>query len=239
MPRQLALPLRLEDHATFETLVDGDNGAALAHVHVLVRAGAAGVVWLWGPSGCGKSHVLQAACREADRAGKRTMYLPLGACLELGPTLLGGLDALGFLALDQIEHAAGRPEWESALFEVLNGFQFGGSSLVIAADRAPSALEFALPDLASRAAGAAVYRLHSLDEHDQLRALGLHARRRGLTLTAGAARFLQSRVPRDMKALCAWLARLDAASLAAGRRITIPFIRDTLETAGRGSGTGT
>ena len=230
---QLALPLRLEEHAAFDTLVDGGNGAAFAHARALATAAAGGdVLWLWGGPGCGKSHVLQAACREADRAGKRAMYLPLGAGPDVGPQLLGGLDALDFLALDGLEDVAGRLEWEAGLFGVLDAFQGRERSLLMAAEKAPAAVGFALPDLASRAAGALVYRLHGLGERDQLRALTLHARRRGIELDEAAGRFLQSRVPRDMPALCAWLRRLDAESLAAKRRITIPFIRESLEADG-------
>lgn len=225
---QLALPLRLDAHADFETLVDGVNGAVFAHVRTLTEAERGEVLWLWGARGSGKSHVLQAACRAADRAGKRAMYLPLGAGLELSPGSLAGLDTLDFLALDQLECVAGSADWEAGLFAVLNGFQSRERTLLMAADNTPSALAFALPDLASRAAGAVVYRVHSLDEDGQLRALTSHARHRGLVLEPSAARFLQSRVPRDMPALCGWLARLDAASLAAKRRITVPFIREAL-----------
>ena len=233
---QLALPLRLEEHAAFDSLVDGHNGAAFAHVRTLARAPAGGdLLWLWGARGCGKSHVLQAACREADRAGKRAMYLPFGDSPDVGPELLAGLDALDFLALDGLEDVAGRPEWEAGLFRVLNAFQSRERCLLMAAAGAPAAVGFALPDLASRAAGALVYRVHPLGEHDQLRALSLHARRRGIELDEAAGRFLQSRVPRDMHALCAWLRRLDTESLAAQRRITIPFIRESLDADGVGT----
>jgi DnaA family protein len=157
------------------------------------------------------------------------MYLPLGAGADIGPELLADLDTLDFLALDQVGAVTGLPEWESRLFAVLNGFQSRERCLLMAADKAPAALGFALPDLASRAAGAVVYRLQPLGEKDQILALGLHARHRGLTLDAPAARFLQLRVARDMPALCEWLDRLDAASLAAQRRITVPFIREALQ----------
>lgn len=225
-PAQLALPLTLDAHAAFDTLVDGQNGAAIAHVRSLTDS-RPGLVWVWGARGCGKSHLLQAACRAADAAGKRTMYVPL-ARPDIAPDALAGLDALDFLALDDLDTLAGRADWERALFTVLNEFYARGKPLLLAATNAPAALGFALPDLASRAAGATVYRLHRLDDDDQLEALQRHAHNRGFELDGAAARFLQARVQRDMPALCAWLQHLDAASLAARRRITIPFIRASL-----------
>ncbi|HEX7080113.1 MAG TPA: DnaA regulatory inactivator Hda [Gammaproteobacteria bacterium] len=231
---QLPLPLRLDDHAAFDTLVDGGNRTAFAHVRALAEAERGEVLWVWGPRGAGKSHLVQAACRAADQAGKRAMYLPLVGPEEIGPDVLAGLDTLDFLALDGVERAAGRREWEAPLFAVLDAFQSRERALLMAAATAPAAAGFELRDLASRAAGAVVYRLQPLDERDQLEALARHARRRGFELDEAAARFLQARVPRDMEALCAWLRRLDAASLAAQRRITIPFIRASLRAAERG-----
>ncbi|HEX6992614.1 MAG TPA: DnaA regulatory inactivator Hda [Gammaproteobacteria bacterium] len=230
-PTQLPLPLRLEDHAVFGTLVAGPNAAAVAHVRMLSTGRAGETLWLWGPRGVGKSHLLQAACREADAAGQRAMYVPLAAGLGLRPDVLSGLDALDFLALDGVDAVAGRADWERALFDVLNEFHSTGKRLLLAASNAPGAVGFALADLASRAAGATVYRLHPLGDDEQIDALYLHAQNRGFELEPAAARFLQARVERDMSALCGWLNRLDAASLAARRRITIPFIRDSLAAA--------
>jgi DnaA family protein len=85
-----------------------------------------------------------------------------------------------------------------------------------------------LPDLASRAAGAAVYRLAALGDGERLEALLAHARCRALAIDAAAAAYLLTRVPRDMAQIALWLDRLDAASLAAQRKITIPLIRSVL-----------
>jgi DnaA family protein len=98
----------------------------------------------------------------------------------------------------------------------------------MAAEVRPGAAGFALPDLASRAAGAVGYGLQSLSDEDQVEALLRHAAHRGLELDAAAARFLQTRLPRDMSVLCGWLERLDRASLAAQRRLTLPFVREFL-----------
>jgi DnaA family protein len=224
---QLPLALSLDSHAVFETFVEGPNGAALAHVRALASGAGRGTVWLGGPRASGKSHALQAACSAAGREGKRAMYLPLAAP-EVVPDLLANLEELEFLALDDLQCVAGRPVWETRLFQVLNGFLSGERGLLLAASAAPGAAGFLLPDLASRAAGAAVYRLQRLDEAQQVEALLRHASHRGLELDRSAARFLQARVPRDMGVLCAWLQRLDRASLAAQRRLTIPFIRELL-----------
>lgn len=224
---QLPLALYLDSHAVFETFVEGANGAALAHVRALASGADRGTVWLGGARASGKSHALQAACSAAAREGKRAMYLPLAAP-EVVPDLLADLEELEFLALDDLHCVAGRPAWETRLFQILDGFQSGERGLLMAAAAVPAAAGFLLPDLASRAAGAAVYRLQPLDDAWQVEALLRHASHRGLELERSAACFLQARVPRDMRVLCAWLERLDRASLAAQRRVTVPFIREFL-----------
>jgi DnaA family protein len=224
---QLPLALHLASHAAFETFVEAGNGATLRHVKALAAGSSGGAIWLRGPHGSGKSHVLQAACRSADRAGRRAMYVPLGEP-DAVPELLADLDRLDFLALDDVPRVAGDAIWEAGLFRVLNGFQSGDRGLLMAAEVSAAAAGFALADLASRAAGAVAYRLRPPSDEDQVEALLGHARHRGLELDAAAARFLQTRLPRDMGVLCAWLERLDRASLAAQRRLTLPFVREIL-----------
>lgn len=228
---QLALPLTLPDHSRFATFVAGPNAAAVEHVRT-VAAGAGETLWLWGAAGTGKTHLLQAACREASPA-RRVMYLSL-AGTGLSPDVLRGLDELDLLAIDRVDAVAGSAEWERRLFVVLNDFAARRGSLLLTARVAAPAAGFALPDLASRAAGAVSYRLHALDDGDRARVLIERAAARGLDLDRAAADYLLRRVDRDMSELGTWLDRLDKASLAERRRLTIPFIRDLL--AARWSG---
>jgi DnaA family protein len=158
------------------------------------------------------------------------MYLPLHLALE--PEILGGLDAVELLAVDDVERVAGVDEWERALFVLLNGVTERRRGLLLAARAAPAAVGFRLPDLASRAGGAVGYRLKALDDGERLVAQRGHAAARGLELERAAAEYLLARVDRDMAGLGLWLERLDRASLAEQRKITIPFIRELLASSG-------
>jgi DnaA family protein len=226
---QLPLALAVPAHARFDTFVAGGNAAALRHVRE-IAAGRNEIVWLWG--GRGKTHLLQAACWDADRAGRRAMYLALARDGSMVPEMLRGLDAIEVLALDRVDAVAGDPLWEAELFTLLNAFGSGQAALLMAAGSAPAAAGFRLRDLESRAAGAVTYRLEPLGDDDQVTALVAHAEARGLELDHAAAEYLQQRVARDMAELVGWLDRLDRESLAAQRRVTIPFIRDLLAAAG-------
>jgi DnaA family protein len=82
-----------------------------------------------------------------------------------------------------------------------------------------------------------VFQLRGLDESEQQAALQLRARLRGFELPAETSQWLQRRFPRDMRRLYELLDTLDDASLAAQRRLTIPFIREVLR-GGAGAGSG-
>ena len=227
---QMPLPLGLYKHSLFTSFVAGPNAAALAHVAAVAARKRSDIVWLCGATGTGKTHLLQAACRAAHEKGAATMYLSLRGGQVHADQLLGA-EQLGLVALDDVDAMAGNAEWGRRLFSVFNEFH-GRGGLLLAARNAPNAIPFRLGDLASRAAGAVVYRLQELDEEQQLTALLGHAIQRGLELDAATGRFLQSRVQRGMTDLCEWLERLDRASLAAQRRLTIPFVRDVLTQGG-------
>ncbi|EQD30490.1 DNA replication initiation factor, partial [mine drainage metagenome] len=132
------------------------------------------------------------------------------------------------LAIDDVDTVIGRAEWERALFTLVREFAERDRALVLASGAPPALACWALPDLGSRCAAAAVFQLRVLDEPEQREALRLRARLRGLDLPPDTARWLQRRFPRDMGTLYQLLDTLDEAALAAQRRLTVPFIREVL-----------
>jgi DnaA family protein len=223
---QLPLALGLSNHARFETYVAGANAAAVAHIRSVAADGAE-TLWISGPAATGKTHLLQAACRSAAEAGRRAMYVPLAEHVA-EPALLGGLESVDLLALDDAQRVAGDAAWERQLFTLFNELAAWRGGLLLAARPVGGAAGFAMPDLASRAAGAVTYRLQPLADADRLTALLKHAQARGLDLERGAAEYLLRRVDRDIVGLSRWLDRLDRASLIEQRKVTIPFIRGLL-----------
>jgi len=221
--RQLPLGVRLKDRADFENFFAGRNAEVVDTVQRLVGAAGPGVVWLAGPAGSGKSHLLQAACARLQGG-----YFPLGDLLAVGPGVLDGAEALAVVCIDDLQRVVGDPAWEAALFRLYVEIDARRGRLLLAADQAPTQLPFALPDLSSRCAAATRGTLRGLDEQEQREALRLRAMLRGLDLPEDCALYLQRHFPRDMGTLQRLLDRLDQASLAERRRLTLPFIRETL-----------
>jgi DnaA family protein len=225
---QLPLDIGLRDGSGFHSFHPGPNAEALSALSAVAAGEGERFVYLWGASARGKSHLLQAACRRAGELGMAVAYLPLDELMPHGPVLLDGMDGLELLCLDDLNLLAGRRDWEIALVGLFNRMRSSGGRLVLSGDAAPAQLPLALPDLRSRLQWGLVYGLRPMDDEDTLQALRLRARGRGLELPEETGRYLLRRFPRDMHTLFDLLDRLDTASLAAQRRLTVPFIRTVL-----------
>lgn len=224
--RQLPLSVRLPDTARLASFVRGAN-EEVVHLLESIGSGTPRTIWLWGRTGSGKTHLLQAACAAMGERGATACYLEPGP--DSSPEQIEGCEALDLVCLDGVEQIAGAAAWNAALFRLHTLMQDGPGRLLIASTPPPSAVEFVLPDLRSRLLAASVHQLHELEDSDLVAALQCRARRRGLELGDEAAQYLVHRLPRDMHSLMAVLDELDLASLAAQRRLTVPFLRQALE----------
>jgi DnaA family protein len=218
--RQLPLGVMLRANAVFANFAPGANAEILA----ALQGAGRDPVWLWGSRGCGKTHLLQAVCAAA---GGPAAYFPLSD-RSVPPAALTGLASCRVICLDDAAAAAGDLSWERALFGLFNEACDSGGRLVFAAS-SPRRLPWRLEDWRSRAGACVIYHVRELDETGRARALELRAAQRGITLPAETLEYLMKRVPRDLPSLLHLLDELDEASLAAQRRLTIPFIRDALE----------
>lgn len=228
---QLPLALRWPRRQRFEHFHAGANAAALAAVQALALEPGAPWVYLHGANGSGRSHLLMAACQAASAVGRRVQYLPLEA-LGDHAAALRGVAGSELLALDDLGAIAGNREAEHALFDLYNRARAEGSALLVAADATPTSLGIELPDLRSRLGACTQFALKPLDDTERRAVLKAQAASRGIELDDSVLDWLFARYARDLGALLDLLDKLDVASLAAQRRITVPFLRSFLREAG-------
>ncbi len=233
---QIPLAVALADHAVFESFLPAGNDLAVDRLRSIGSGESSGPVFVYGAQGCGKTHLLQATCAAIDARHGSALYLQLpkpepGAGSEQGmkPEILDGLESFDLVCLDDLDAILGDSLWETAIFTLFNGLADNTGSLVVSANNAPAACGLRLPDLVSRLASGPVFRLASLDDAARIEALRLRALKRGFELPVDTAEFLMRRLPRDMHTLFQFLDRLDHESLAAQRRLTIPFVRQLID----------
>lgn len=219
--QQLPLRIGLRDSATFTNFYVGPN-AAVVHTLQLAREP---FIYLSGAVGSGRSHLLQAACHAVGESTGQAAYLPLQECMPMSPLMLEGMEQMVLVAIDDVELLAGNREWELALFHLYNRVREAGHRMIVAGNAAPAALGIALPDLLSRLGWGPVFQLQLLDDTGKSEALRMRAKQRGMELPAEVADYLLNHASRDMHDLFALLDTLDEGSLAAQRKLTIPFVR--------------
>lgn len=231
-PLQLSLGVSLNDDATFDNFYAPEkspNAATLTLVRELARGGDEPFIYLWGASGVGLTHLLQAAGHEAHQQGLTAQYLPLHELAGFAPEeLLEGMEQLDLLCFDGLEAIAGRPGWEETLFHLFNRLRESQGRLLVASEQGPRELPLELPDLRSRLQWGVTAQVRPLSDEDKQQALCHRARARGLELSQEVAHYILQRAPRDMNELFCYLQRLDHASLAEQRRLTIPFVKKVL-----------
>src|SRR3569832_1927920 len=225
---QLPLGVRLRDGATFANYWSGSNQHVVSLLQQALQRGDEPCVYLWGPAGTGKTHLLQAVCHLAAARGP-VAYLPLAEAAQISPAMLEGLEHLPLVALDDVDRIAGVCVWETALFHLYNRVREAGGQLVVVVCGFFVLLVLDLPDLRSRHSWGLVLQLHELGDEDKAAALRLQAHQRGMEMPAEVASFLMRRCRLDMAALFALLDELDHASLAAQRRLTVPFVKSVLD----------
>lgn len=226
---QIPLGLVLRDRSTFDTFFPAGNEQTVAFLRSFVLQGEQTVAWISGPAHSGKTHLLGASCIAAIEAGRQAAYLSMDQLRDLGPDSLGGWEQHDLLCLDELDAVLGDAAWEQALFSLFNVMHDSGKQLLVAASGGPRAYEFSLADLQSRLSWGGVYELAELGDEQRVSALSLRARARGIELPEETGRYLLQRIPRDMTSLYRFLDTLDKESLAAQRRLTIPFVRMILE----------
>ncbi len=235
---QLPLAMRWPQQQRFESYFVGDNGPAVDMVRRAAGDSGANWVFLSGASASGKTHLLIAACAAASEAGRSAQYVSLRAHVagpnRTGPATEDAIRALGgsdVLAIDDVDAIAGDRSGEHALFDLYNRCKTEKATMIFAAAQAPAQCGIGLPDLVSRLGSCAQGLLKPLADGERREVVRARAHARGIALDDSALDWLFTHTQRDLGSLTRLLERIDRASLAAKRRVTVPFLRSLLQTS--------
>jgi len=224
LANQLPLSMVTDDEATLDNFQPRAGAMeAFAAAHSLV-AGNVDDVLFAGGEGTGKSHLLQAVCHGFDSSA---LYLPLADLVALPPDLvLERHQTFDFLVIDDVQACAAEPAWQEALFHCFNQRRASGLGMLWSANTVPAELNDLLADLQSRLTHLTVYQLAKQTEQELSDMLRYRAAKRGLELSREVLKYVLARAPRSATELMALLERLDKASLAYSRPITVPLLSE-------------
>ncbi|PIV33223.1 MAG: DnaA regulatory inactivator Hda [Lysobacterales bacterium CG02_land_8_20_14_3_00_62_12] len=222
---QLPLGLRFPSPRRFDNFVVGDNANTLALLKRLPDDHELTGGFLHGPEGSGKTHLQSALVGSHPGA----LYLPLAMLGNSAELALAAAAEATLICVDQIDAIAGQRGLEIALFNLFNQARERGHPLLLAARRSPTQIGLLLPDLVSRLSSLVQCPLQPLSDALRRQVVAARAQQRGFGLSEAVLEFLFRRFPRDLGAMLDLVDQLDQKSLAEHRRITVPFVRDVIE----------
>ena len=222
---QIPLPVSISEYMTFESFHSSSNKVVIDSI----KDDKNKLLWIAGLKGSGKTHILQATINYMDNGINRLLYLPMRESKDFTPDILDNLDQFDLVAIDDIENVIGDFSWEEQLLILYEELIHTKSRILISSSDTPQGLSFKLPDLASRFSLGLVDRLKPMNEEQMIEAISLHAKVSGFNLPQDVAKYLISRVPRDVSVLVDIIKLLDYESLSKQRKLTIPFIKTVLD----------
>jgi DnaA family protein len=225
--RQLLLDWGAARPQTLDNFVVGSNQELAALLRPVAASASLGsnhaLLLIWGEAGSGKSHLLKALSSNTS-AQLLTPASPLNA--------FGWSTNHSLYLIDDCDQL--NPEQQHALFNLINQVRENNGTLIASAKQAP--LQLALrEDLRTRLGWGLVYQVHGLSDEEKMDALTKSATARGLSLSAGVLPYLLTHFRRDMQSLSTMLDALDRYSLETQRPITLPLLRELLQTGDRTS----
>jgi DnaA-homolog protein len=229
MAEQLPVKFEFRANQTFDDFYPGCNQEIIEQLKMTAIGTGEQLIFLWGDKGHGKSHLLQACCHEAFKRDISAFYLDLSNSVSIKPELFTGLEDFELVCFDNIDALTGREDWELAFFNFFNQHRDRNHRLTLSASCAPSAIAFSLPDLQTRINWGLSLKIQPLEDGDKIAALTHKAQQMGFEIAPQVARFLLTHYDRNLSSLWLILDKLDWASLAAKRKLTIPFLKQILE----------
>lgn len=177
---------------------------------------ATGLV-LYGPSGAGKSHLAEVWRARSDARTIGTSDLePFHASMTKGCAFV----------FDDVAS----PLDERALLHFYNAVGEVGGHILFTALTPPAHWQIALPDLASRLRAMPAVSLDAPDEALLASIMIKQFADRQIEISPDVPAYILMRTERSFAAVQSLVEALDQASLAVGRRITVPFVRHHLAT---------
>jgi len=179
------------------------------------------VLAIFGPAGCGKSHLAHVFALRAQAA----VISAADVTAEAVPHLLEGRKALVLEDGDTVAAPRG-------LLHLFNAVKEHGGHLLLTAREPPARWPVTLADLQSRLASVPAVRIAAPDDAMIEAVLVKLFADRQLNVGPDVVAYLVSHMDRSFAAARQVVARADAAALTGKRAVTVPLIKQVLDTLG-------
>jgi len=228
---QIPLELKLPVKAELDDFIADNQREIVKAIKNLLDADGHQFLYLRGGQATGKTHLLSAVCQLAETQHSQAIYLPLDQFTQISPDMCEGLEAADVICIDNIDRIAGNTDWEQAIFHLYNRVRDAGGKLLISSNQSPAQIPILLADLKSRLAWGVTVALQPLTDVQKQMLLQQRAHQLGMQLPDETVSYLLSHHSRTLPDLLHTLDKLERASLAAQRKLTVPFVKEVLTSA--------
>jgi len=225
--QSVQLPLDLGHRTALgreDFLVAPSNQSAVAWLDRWPDWTSGGLV-VHGPAGCGKTHLAHVWQKVSG-----AVLLDASALADHDPPDLLGRHKTAIV--ENAEVVGGCRDLERALFHFFNFIRENGGTLLLTALTAPMSWQVGLADLSSRIAILPSVSVGTPDDTLIEAVLVKLCADRQLIVGPEVIAYLVARMERSFAAARSLVDRLDRAALASGRRVTVPFLKETLGNEG-------
>lgn len=195
-------------------------------------------LYLSGASGLGKTHLLIAIGNHIVETGSQEKILYVH-CRDLVESLSQGESGLpgnlgtpsseiNFLLLDDIDHIAGQPAAQEALYRIYNQTLEQGGKMVFAGRTPADKLEKTESFLTSRFKWGMTAELLPMDDEATTQLICKLAEDLGLDIPDKIITWLLNRIPRDFQSVKNAVTRTNEESLRQKHKVTLPLVKTAL-----------
>lgn len=178
-------------------------------------------LFLNGPSASGKSHLAAVWQSRAKAASVKPSDL-----LENDAELLAS--SAQHIVIDGVDPLFGDRDAETVLFHLYNIFKEERRTLLLTGRAAPSAVDFAIPDLASRLRAAPCTTIKSPDDTLLQNIVVKMFADRHIQIGEDVLKYLTPRMERSFKFISDLVSKSDELALSQKKAVTVPIVRDAL-----------
>jgi DnaA family protein len=135
---------------------------------------------------------------------------------------------MDIICIDDLDAIKGFPEWEIALFNLINNSLISGCRLVFGTSQNPASINFSLSDLDSRIRKINSTEVFPINDANLQEAVKKISQFRSIRLGDKELNYLITYTERSIDSLINILNKLDDLSIEQKRKITIPLIKEII-----------
>ncbi|MDJ0974244.1 MAG: chromosomal replication initiator protein DnaA [Planctomycetota bacterium] len=236
------IPLRLNDHYTFENFVMGPSNsvAYAAAMAVAQKPGRAyNPLFIHGAVGLGKTHLLHAICRDFLRRSPqdRICFLSCEEFTNEFVQALGRKDLQRFrdrfrtvnlLVIDDIHFLEGKERTQEEFFHTFNQLYRGNQQIVVSSDAAPSEIPTLEERLVSRFQWGLVTKLEQPEMETRMAIIRRKAELQHMAVPNDAVEYIADTIRNNIRELEGALLSVQAHARVTGERVTLALVKEAL-----------